>query len=168
MSLRSDGLTRAQFVPLWRDALWHAVDPLERARLMLELGRLTVREERRASPLAAAWAVGREPPLVVLALPDLPCAQTQPVVRASTKERLADLGASEVYVLFTLQARSSDGVPGYLLAVWGETLDGDAACIVQPFRWVGSELEEAVQMIVPEPRTTEIARRVSGLLTAVH
>lgn len=168
MTLRSDGLTRGQFLPLWRDAMWHAVDPLERARLMMELGRLTVREERRASPLAAAWVAGREPPLVLLALPELPCAQTQPLLRASTRDRLEDLAASELYLMFTLQTRSSDGVPGYLLAVWGETVAGEQACIVQPFRWVGPELEEAQQMVVPAPGTTEIARRVAGLLTIVH
>ena len=56
MSLISDGLTKAQFMPLWKEAMWHAVDPMERARLVLELGRLHARGDGVAGPLLIATA----------------------------------------------------------------------------------------------------------------
>ena len=40
----SDGLTREQFMPLWRDAMWHAPDIEERGRLVLQYARLEIRE----------------------------------------------------------------------------------------------------------------------------
>ena len=36
--LTSDGLTRTQFMPLWREAMIRAVAPRERCRLVLEMG----------------------------------------------------------------------------------------------------------------------------------
>lgn len=166
--LISDGLTRAQFLPLWRDAMWHAIDPAERARLALEWGRLSVREERHAAPLLIAWAAARDEPLVMLPLADAPDARAQPALRATVRDRLAELGATEAYLLVTLRGGARGGVPSFLLAVWSETLEGDQHCTMQAFRWRGSELEEAPRMVLPHPEQSELAQRFAGLLTQRH
>ncbi len=163
MSLISDGLTRAQFMPLWKEAMWHAVDPGERARLVLELGRLQAREAGRAGPLAVAWAGERESPIVVLPLDEVPSSRLAPGVRQGLKERLDHLGAEEVYVLATLKAG-----PGRVLVSWGESRDDGEVCMMQAFRIVAGEVEEAAPLVLPDPSTTEISRQCAGLLQARH
>ncbi|MGM0578256.1 MAG: hypothetical protein ACQEXJ_21210 [Myxococcota bacterium] len=166
--LRADGLSRSQFMPMWRDAMWHAVDPAERARLVLELGRLAIREEGRASPLLVAYSAHRDPPFSVMALTDAPSQADAPELRQTVEARLAEMGATEVYVLLTLQAGERDGVAQYVLTSWGETLDGEEACWMQAYRHRGERVEEAPAMGVPDPTTTEISRRLTGLLTRHH
>ncbi|MCB9733384.1 MAG: hypothetical protein H6745_12330 [Deltaproteobacteria bacterium] len=164
--LSSDGLTRTQFLPLWRDAMWHA--PLaERARLVLELGRLTVREEGRAAPLLIAVSEQRDPPLVVMPLAEVP-RPAEARLRAAIQEKLARLGASEVYVLVTSFGGQRDGVPAYLLGAWGEAADGDAVAWFMPFRFGPEGLEEATPMVAPDARQTVLARELGGLLVPRH
>lgn len=166
MRLVSDGLSRAQFLPLWRDAMWHA-SLEERARLVLELGRLTVREEGRAAPLLIAYAEHRDPPLVVMPLAEIP-RPAEARLRATIQERLATLGASEVYVLLASHGGQSDGVPAYLLGAWGETAAGDAVAWLMPFRFGQGGLEEALPMMAPDARQTVLARELAGLLVSRH
>ena len=168
--LTSDGLSREQFLPLWRDAMWHAVDPEERTRLLLELGRLTVKEERQAAPLLVTWTEGVDEPMTILPLTDVPCARTAPAVRAAALDKIAEVAASEVYLLFTLRgAAHEEGPPSFVLAAWGETRGGDACCTVLAYRWIEvGVVEEAQRLIVPSPRESPLGLRVAGLLRPLH
>ena len=56
--LTSDGITREQFEPLWRDAMAATINPAERTRLTLELGRAEAKERGQAGPLLVAGAWG--------------------------------------------------------------------------------------------------------------
>lgn len=166
--LTADGFGQKQFMPLWRDAMWHAVDPVERARLVLEMGRIAVREEGNTPPLLVAVIERREPPLVVMALPDLPSATDAPEVRKTVRERLAELGATEVYLLASLRAAAPSRTPTFVLTAWGETLEGQEVVWLRPFRWIGEKLEEAAPTNAPDARATEVSRRCAGLLTPHH
>jgi hypothetical protein len=168
--LLSDGLSRSQFLPLWHDSMWHAVDPNERARLVLELGRLNLRDEVEMNPLVVAFSSKREPPFAVMSMNDAPSISAAPGIREGTKERLAELGASEVYVLMTLKSppKAEGHVAGYVLVAWGETVDGEEVCTMMAYRRLGGELEEAPKMVVPQPADTEVSRQCRGLLTAQH
>lgn len=163
MSLISDGLTKAQFMPLWKEAMWHAVDPMERARLVLELGRLHARGDGVAGPLLIACIEHRDPPLVVMPVAEVPSARLASGVRARVRERLADLGASEVYLLATL-----DAAKGRVLVSWGEHVVDGEVCMMLAYRVVDGEVEEATPIVVPDASTTEISRQCAGLLTPVH
>ena len=162
--LTSDGLTRTQFMPLWRDAMVRAVAPRERCRLVLEMGRVGAKEDGHAEPLLIAISEGRESPLTLLPLLDLPSASAAPEVRSGVEERLADLGATEVYVLATLQGPQG----ALLLNAWGETLDGEEHCHLLAYRKRGDRIEEAQVLIAPDPTVTQISRQCAGLLPSRH
>lgn len=162
--LTSDGLNRAQFLPLWRDAMTAAVDPGERCRLVLELGRVGAKEDGHAEPLLIAIAGAREQPLTLLPLLELPSAKSAPHVRSGVIERLAQLGATEVYVLATLRGPND----ALLLAAWGETVEGTQHCRLLAYRRRGECIEEAQALIAPDPALTEISRQCSGLLARRH
>ncbi len=166
-SLTSDGMSRARFLPLWRDAMWATAAMNERARLLLELGRASVREEGKASPLVVAVADAHEPPLVVMPLADAP-SRRQTEVREAITARLVELGAREVYVLMTTRGGGRDGVPSFLLAAWGESRQGEEACVVMPFRWVSKGLEEAEPLVAPDAGATAFSRELAGLLVHTH
>jgi hypothetical protein len=162
--LTSDGLNRTQFMPLWREAMFHAVDPGERCRLVLELGRIGAKEDGHAEPLLVAITQDGEQPLTVLPLLDLPVAGTDSQVRSGVLERLAEIGAVEVYILATLRGPNDT----LLLASWGETDDGSEHCQLLAYRKRGDRIEEAQPLIAPDPSITEISRRCRGLLTPRH
>jgi hypothetical protein len=162
--LTSDGLTRAQFMPLWRDAMLFAVDEGERCRLVLQLGRAGAKEDGHADPLLVAVTDDREQPLTVLPLLDLPSATRAPQVRSGVQERLAELGATEVYVLATLQGPND----ALLLVAWGETVSGCERCQLLAYRKQGDRIEEAQVLVAPDPSLTEISRQCKGLLTPRH
>ena len=162
--LTSDGLTRTQFMPLWREAMVHAVAPRERCRLILEMGRVGAKEDGHAEPLLIAVSDKNEPPMTLLPLLDLPSATAAPQVRSGVQERLSDLGATEVYVLATLQGPQG----AFLLTSWGETLDGEEHCHLLAYRKRGDKIEEAQVLIAPDPTVTQISRQCSGLLTPRH
>lgn len=166
--LKSDGLTRQQFLPLWHDAMWHAVDPGERTRLLLELGRVTIREEGKVGPLLVAFAEHRDPPFVVIPLSELPTPTEAPGLRDEIRTRLAHMGASEAYLLVVQQVAKDEGEPRYVLVAWGETREDEQAGWMEAFRWRMGELEEAAPMMAPEPERTVLGERCSGLLTTVH
>ncbi len=162
--LTSDGLKRAPFMPLWRDAMARAVDPAERCRLVLELGRVGAKEDGHAEPVLIAISEEREPPLVVLPLLDLPSASKAPQVRSGVQERLAELGATEVYVLATLRGPNDT----LLLTSWGETSGAAEHCQLLAYRRRGELIEEAQALVAPDPSLTEISRQCSGLLAKRH
>ena len=163
--LTCDGLTPAQFLPLWRDAMWSSTSVDSRARLVLELGRLEMRESRVAPTLAVVFVPKREPPFLVMPLSELPTAAA-PEVRERLRERLGTLGATEVYLLVT-QRSPTEGGP-VLVSAWGETLDGQEACWVQPFRPRSQILEEAPAMMLPEASEGALSRACSGLMVQRH
>jgi hypothetical protein len=161
--LTSDGLTRTQFMPLWREAMIRAVAPRERCRLVLEMGRVGAKQEGHAEPLLVVISDKHEPPLTLLPLLDLP-SSSAPQVRSGVEEQLAELGATEVYVIATL--RGPQGA--LLLTSWGETLDGEEHCHLLAYRTRGDKIEEAQVLIAPDPTITQISRQCSGLLTPRH
>jgi hypothetical protein len=162
--LTSDGLTRGQFMPLWRDAMVRAVAPRERCRLVLEMGRVGAKEDGHAEPLLVAMSGQREQPLTLLPLLDLPSSASAPQVRSGVEARLAEIGATEVYLLATLQGPKG----ALLLTSWGETLDGEEHCHMLAYRKRGDRIEEAQALIVPEPALTQLSRQCRGLLAARH
>jgi len=165
--LVADGLTREQFVVLWRDAMSAAPDLGERVRLVLELGRVTLRETDSVDPMMIALSGRREPPLVIVPLREAPTTEHE-AVRGAAQERLLELNASEVYVIVLLATQSPSGHPTRLLVSWGESAQGDEAVWLQPVRWVDGEREEAAVVRAPLPEHTEISRRCKGLLTPTH
>jgi len=166
--ISSDGLTRDQFMPLWRDAMWQTTSLADRTRLVLELGRLDVRESQgSAAPRMVAYVAGLDTPFVLLQLESAPTVD-EIQVRNAFSMRLAEMGASEVYVLMTVQGGRFGGVQNYLLSAWGESVDGSAACWVMPFRWANRGLQEAPPLPPPNPRETEIGKRLAGLLKPRH
>lgn len=166
--LSSDGLTREQFMPLWRDAMWAATSVADRARLVLELGRLEVRDNRLAAPLAVAFVPELDTPFVMLSLAEAPTAELDPARRAVLRDRLAEMGASELYMGLTVVAGEQAGVPSYLLAAWAETVGGEKECWLQPFRWRAGALEWAPAMRAPDASATVFDRQLSGLLALRH
>jgi hypothetical protein len=161
--LVADGLTREQFTLLWRDAMITSSDAVERARLILELGRCTLRESEALDPMMIVLSVRREPPYVIVPLPEIPT-EDHAVVREAARERLAELAASEVFVLVLLSANISGGHKARLLVSWGESLSGDEVVWMQPIRWVDGVREEAPVVRAPLAEHTEISRRCRGLL----
>ena len=161
--LVADGLTREQFTLLWRDAMITSPDAVERARLVLELGRCTIRESEGLDPMMIVLSERREPPYVIVPLPEAPTDE-HPIVREAARERLAELAASEVYVLVLLAANISGGHKARLLVSWGEGLSGDEVVWMQPVRWVDGVREEAAVVRAPLAEHTEISKRCRGLL----
>lgn len=159
--LTSDGLTQAQFVHLWRDAMVGA-GPTERARLTLELGRAMVREDGHAGVLLIAHVEGRDEPLLALPLAGLPARGT--AIRDAVVARLGEAGASEAYVLLTVRT----GAESNLLACWGETVGGLEVAWMMPFRVAGGELEEAPALEAPDARATRFSAELAGLLPPRH
>ncbi|MCB9728987.1 MAG: hypothetical protein H6744_07350 [Deltaproteobacteria bacterium] len=165
--LNSDGLTLAQFLPLWRDAMWHAVDPNERARLMLELGRARARERSGLETLLVAFTPRKDPPLSVIPLDAVPTIETG-TLRDNVRQRLAELQATEVYVLLTQRATDQAGQACYVLVAWGENVDGERMCWMQAFRYKGEHMDEAPPFFAPDASETAVDRRLAGLLMPLH
>jgi hypothetical protein len=165
--LVGDGLSREQFTALWHDAMAAAPDPAERARLILELGRVTIRESDALDPMMIAVVENRDRPFIMVPLPEAPTRDQEPV-RGAARERLAELGASEVYVLMLLAAKVTGGHPARLLVCWGESQDRSEVVWMQPMRWVQGVREEAAVVRAPAPEQTEISKRCRGLLVPVH
>lgn len=163
-----DGLTRQQFMPLWRDAMWNTVTLSDRTRLVLELGRMDVRESNKtAAPVVVAYVEGLATPFIILPVEDVPTVDN-PAIRSAFALRLAEIGASEVFLLTTVRGGKFGGYDNFLLSAWGENDAGDAACWVMPFRWTNKGLQEAPPMPPPNPRDTEIAKNLAGLLQPRH
>ena len=165
--LTSDGLTREQFLPLWREAMWHAPNLETKTRLVLEYGRLELRENRTITPTVVATVPDSEVPVVLIKLKDVPLALPADELDA-LQTRLAKLSSSEVFTVVALQAGVKDGNPSYLLVSWGEGRDTGQACWLQPFRWSERGLEEAEPMMTPDPQATAISKNLGGLLTPCH
>lgn len=164
----SDGLTREQFMPLWRDAMWECHSLHDRARLVLELGRLDVREQSDRLPTRlVAHVDGLDAPFVLLQLTEPPTAQ-HPQERQALILRLAEMGASEVFVMMTLRGGGFGGIQNYLLSVWAESRHEEPACWVMPFRWAKGGLQEAAPLAPPNPGETEIGKRLGGLVRPRH
>ena len=141
-----------------------AVAPSERCRLVLELGRIGAKEEGHAEPLLVAIHVEGDRPMTVLPLLDLPSARHNPQIRSGLQARLAELGATEVYLLATLKGPQG----AMLLASWAESADGEEHCHLLAYRQRGQRIEEAQALIAPDPSITEISRQCRGLLTVRH
>ncbi len=166
--ISSDGLSRDQFMPIWRDAMWATTSLLERARLVLELGRLDVRDSPEgAAPLIVAYVEGLDTPFVLLQLESAPTVD-QPSIRNAFSLRLAEMGASELFVMLTIKGGRFGGVQNYLLSVWAESTEGEVGCWVMPFRHTNRGLQQAPPLPPPNPRETEIAKRLAGLLKPRH
>ncbi len=161
--LVADDLTQEQFTSLWREAMITSPDAVERARLVLELGRCTIRESDVLDPMMIALSERREPPFVIVPLPEVPT-QEHGAIREAARERLAELAASEVYVLVLLSANVSGGHKARLLISWGESLSNEEVVWMQPIRWVDGVREEAPVVRAPLAEHTEISRRCRGLL----
>ena len=67
--LTSDGLSLEMFTSMWRDAMWSAVDTDERVRLVLELGRATLRDRGTVTPQMVAFTSDLDPPFSIFQLP---------------------------------------------------------------------------------------------------
>lgn len=165
--LTSDGLTREQFLVLWRDEMWHADSLQERARLALEYGRLEVRENKTVAPTLISVTTNGDDPIVLMTLSDVPMALGETETQA-LRTRLAEVSAQEVYTVAAFRADAKDGSPAYLLVSWGESLTGDQSCWLQPFRWTPRGLEEAEPMVTPDPTLTTLHKHLSGLLKPRH
>ena len=165
--LTSDGLTREQFLPLWREAMWHAPNLETKTRLVLEYGRLELREKRTITPTVVATVPDSEVPVVLLKLKDVPLALPSDELDA-LQTKLARLSSSEVFTVVALQAGNKGGSPSYLLVSWGEGYDSGEACWLQPFRWGDRGLEEAEPMMTPDPKATALSKHLAGLLKARH
>jgi len=164
--LKSDGLSVHQFLHLWRDAMVDA-DPAERARLLIELGRASVREQGQVPTLLVAVVPGRDEPLTLI-----PLAEAPDVARASLREqvtgRLAAIGATEVYVLQAVVAGRVTGPATQLMACWGEVGGGVEVCAMLPFRVTAQGVEEAELLLAPDPNATTFSRDLAGLLPTRH
>lgn len=165
--LNSDGFTLAQFLPLWHTAMWQAVDPAERARLTLELGRARVREQAVQDTLLVAYCPKRDQPFTMMPLDAVPTLETG-ALRENVARRLAELGATEIYVLLTQQAVSETGPPPFVLISWAEDIDGERLCWMQAFRYVNEHIQEAPPFFSPDASETAVNRRLAGLLTPLH
>ena len=165
--LVADGLTSEQFTLLWRDAMLASPDSVERARLVLELGRCTVRESESLDPMMIAVSERREPPYVIVPLPEAPTDE-HALVREAARERLGELGATEVFILVLLAANISGGHKARLLVSWGEDVSGEEVVWMQPIRWVDGVREEAAVVRAPLAEHTEISRRCRGLLQPLN
>ena len=77
---------------------------------------------------------------------------------------MAELGATEVYVLATLRGPND----AMLLASWGETASGEERCQLLAYRKRGERIEEAQPLVAPDPSLTEISRQCRGLLPQRH
>ena len=153
---------------LWRDAMWEAVDPAERVRLVLELGRATLREQGRVTPQLVALVPSADPPVVVYDLPDVPSESHAPAVRQRAQLQLQEQGAQEAIVMVMVKSGEHDGAATFLLLAWGETSGGDESCWMSALRQRGDEFEEAPPVRAPDPRQTELSRLCRGLLPRVH
>jgi hypothetical protein len=165
--LTSDDLTREQFLPLWREEMWHSPNLEHRSRLALEYGRIEIRENGKMSPTVVATVPNNEIPVVLITLSDVPMA----LDASETDElqtKLAKLASTEVFTVVVLEAGSKDGTPSFLLVSWGENHDGEQACWLQPFRWGAKGLQEAPAMLVPDPSVTALNKHLSGLLKPRH
>lgn len=165
--LTSDGMTRDQFLPLWREAMWHATNVEQRARLALEYGRLEVRENKSVEPTLVVTVPDGDDPIVLMTLRDVPMALGADETDA-LRTKLAELASTEVYTIVALKAGAKDGAPSYLLVSWGESVSGEQSCWLQPFRWTHEGLEEAQAMVTPDPGATELSKHLAGLLTPRH
>ncbi|MEZ4269763.1 MAG: hypothetical protein R3F39_25680 [Myxococcota bacterium] len=165
--LNSDGFTLAQFLPLWHTAMWQAVDPAERARLTLELGRARVREQSVQDTLLVAFSPKKDPPFTMMPLDAVPSPESG-ALRLKVCQRLAEIAATEVYVLLTQQAASQTGPPSYVLTSWAEDLEGEQICWMQAFRYKNGGIEEAPPFFAPKASETAVNRRLAGLLTPLH
>ena len=163
----SDGLTREQFMPLWRDAMWHAPDIEERGRLVLQYARLEVREKQRCLPTVIAWTGRSEEPMVVVTLADAPLALPQAELD-ELRTQIASVGGAEAHTVISLVAGEQDGVQSYLLVSWSERTDGTVSCWLQPYRYGKKGLEEALPMQMPNPEDAPIAAHLAGLLGSRH
>lgn len=170
--LTADGLGHEQFLALWRDAMWAALTVSERARLVLELGRSVLHAQGRAAPLAVALVPNADTPFALIHLRDAPSDAAQ---HAALRERLGEVGATEVYLLVTL----ATGSDTYLLAAWGEGLPaepepaggsgaGSEAVWMRAYRLVGGRLDEAPPMMAPDPSQTALSARFRGLVSRRH
>lgn len=164
--LTSDGLGREAFMRLWREQMWDVGGLDERGRLVLELGRLHVREHRRADPMVIAVCEHRERPIVLMPVDEAPTAE-HPKLRQRVREALYENGADQVFVIMTLAAGTQGAIPQFLLIAWGESRT-DQTCWMQPFRWVGDDLEQAPAMNAPAPSTSAPSKMLAGLLGWVH
>jgi hypothetical protein len=165
--LNSDGFTLAQFLPLWHTAMWQAVDPTERARLTLEMGRARIREQRVEDTTLIAFTPRRDSPFTVMPLDAVPTPETGEL-RTHIIRRLGELGATEVYLLFVQPAPTQDGPPAQVLISWCETVEAEAACWMQAFRYTEAGLQEAPPFFAPDAAATAVHGRVAGLLTPHH
>ena len=162
--LTSDGITKEQFEPLWRDAMAATINPAERTRLTLELGRAEAKELGQAGPLLVAMAPGNDFDPVVIPLLESPDPVRAPKIRERLSARLKEFGAVEIYVLATQAAPTE----GRVLVSWCEALDGVQHCQMLAFRMRNGKIEEAMPIAVPEPQMTAISRCCSGLLGPHH
>ena len=164
--LTSDGLSVNQFLHLWRDAMADAA-PAERARLMVELGRATLREQGQVPTLLVAVVTGRDEPLTLIPLKEAP-GVARPGLREQVAERLAALGATEVYVLQAVVAGRVTGPGTQLMACWGEGGKGQEVCAMLPLRVTADGVEEAELLLAPDPSATVFSRDLAGLLPTRH
>ena len=165
--LTSDGLTREQFLPLWREAMWHAPNLETKTRLVLEYGRLELRDNQTVAPTVVATVPDSEVPVVLIKLKDVPLALPAEELDA-LQTRLAKLSSAEVFTVVALQAGNKGGSPSYLLVSWGEGRDTGQACWLQPFRWGERGLEQAEAMMTPDPNATAISKHLAGLIKPRH
>ena len=166
--LTSDGLSLEMFTSMWRDAMWSAVDTDERVRLVLELGRATLRDRGTVTPQMVAFTSDLDPPFSIFQLPGVPTEDKTPELRGTIQKQLSEMGASEVFLLVLLKTGQRDGQPTLLLTSWGETVEGEEACWMAALRHTGSGFEEAAPMQAPDPGQTSMSRRCRGLLTRFH
>ncbi|MEE2779451.1 MAG: hypothetical protein VYE15_02930 [Myxococcota bacterium] len=166
--LTSDGMTLEAFTPLWRDAMWNAVDTGERARLVLEMGRAMLRQRGAVTPQMVAFTSDLDPPFSLFELPDVPMADQAPELRETVQKQLSEMGASEIYVMVMLQTGTHEGKPTFLLMSWGETVEGQESCWMLALLKEGEVFQEATLMRAPDPTQTAISRGCRGLLTRFH
>jgi len=166
--LTSDGMTLETFIPLWRDAMWNAVDTDERARLVLEIGRAMLRQRGTVTPQMVVFTSDLDPPVSLFQLPDVPMADKAPELRDTVQKQLSEMGASETYILVMLQTGTHEGKTTFLLMSWGETVEGEEACWMLALLNNGDVFQEAKLMRAPDPSQTAISRGCRGLLTRFH
>lgn len=162
--LTSDGITKDQFEPLWREAMAATLNPAERTRLTLEMGRSIAKEEGQAGPLLVAMSPVNDFIPVLIPLVEVPDPVKAPEVREAVSTRLSEFGAVEVYILATQAGPAG----GRVLVSWCEALDGVQHCQMLAFRLRDGKVEEAMPLTVPQPEMTAISRCCSGLLGPHH
>jgi hypothetical protein len=165
--LKADDLPAEHFMRLWHEEMWKATGLADRARLVLELGRLEVLTAGQAAPMLVSYVATAEPPVVVLPLPDTPGPRA-PALRQKVAEGLREMGASEVYLVVSLAAGQRHGMPHFALTAWGESAGGEEAVWVLPFRQTPAGLQEAEPLLAPDPRATVLSRELQGLLRRLH